>query len=193
MARVRDAAATRERLLTSARQCFFRQNYESVSLREVATGAGVDVALIARYFGSKEELFRAVLRSRDGDWLGNAAAAPDLPAYLAGLVSSPNSKGSEEFENLLIMLRSVASPAAAHIVQTTFSTDVLEPFAKVLKDKGVEAERGGAAMAISVMLGTTIVRSIMKLEGSYECDEDAFQARLAEVLAVALKMSGASM
>lgn len=53
----RSAAATRARLLQAAREQFLRQGYQGTSLRAIAAQAGVDVMLIRRYFGSKQQLF----------------------------------------------------------------------------------------------------------------------------------------
>jgi AcrR family transcriptional regulator len=53
----RNAAATRARLLDAARELFLRQGYQATGLREVAAKAGVDVTLVRRYFGSKQQLF----------------------------------------------------------------------------------------------------------------------------------------
>lgn len=53
----RDAAATKARLLTAAREQFLRHGYRATSLRTIAAQAGVDVMLIRRYFGSKQQLF----------------------------------------------------------------------------------------------------------------------------------------
>ncbi len=179
----RNAAATRDKLLAAARSRFLQESYDSVGLREVAREAGVDVALIGRYFGSKEELFRAVLRKEEHHWDELRAAAGSLPDYLADVFSSEPARDAEHIENLLIMLRSAASPQAAGIVSSAFHKDVLEPYAKVLDDPHAETR---AAMALSVLMGTTIVRTIMKLEGAYGCEASAFRARLAELLKVAL-------
>jgi DNA-binding transcriptional regulator YbjK len=59
--RKRDAAATRAALLVAATARFVSETYDNVSLRTIAADAGVDVSLVSRYFGGKEELFKAVL------------------------------------------------------------------------------------------------------------------------------------
>jgi AcrR family transcriptional regulator len=51
----------REALLKAALQAFSRHGYEGVSLRSLASEASVDMALVARIFGSKGELWRAVI------------------------------------------------------------------------------------------------------------------------------------
>jgi AcrR family transcriptional regulator len=60
-ARPRNAEETRAALLACARLRFARNGFEATNLREIATDAGVNVALISRYFGSKEGLFQAVI------------------------------------------------------------------------------------------------------------------------------------
>jgi AcrR family transcriptional regulator len=184
----RNAAATREKLLAAARSRFVLESYDNVSLRDIAGQAGVDVALVIRYFGSKEELFRSVLRKEEGDWRTLELAADDLTNNLADMAICDDSKEAEHIERLLIMLRSAASPQAAAIVSSAFHKDVLQPFAKVVGGPNAEAR---AAMCLSVLMGTTIVRTIMKLEGAYECDASTFRDRLADLLRAALAPAAA--
>ena len=56
-----NAETTREKLLDAAREAMWRRGYANVGLREIARAAGVDVALISRYFGGKQGLFEATL------------------------------------------------------------------------------------------------------------------------------------
>ncbi|WP_319458274.1 TetR/AcrR family transcriptional regulator [Mycobacterium sp. RTGN3] len=69
--RRRCARRTREEILAAAARRFASGGYATVTLKEIAADAGVTAALVVRYFGSKVELFRAVLResspSRVGD------------------------------------------------------------------------------------------------------------------------------
>jgi AcrR family transcriptional regulator len=55
--RGRNAAATRQAILDSARWCFSQDGYDQVGVRDIAARAGADPALVNRYFGSKEGLF----------------------------------------------------------------------------------------------------------------------------------------
>ncbi|ONH31494.1 TetR family transcriptional regulator [Pseudofrankia asymbiotica] len=57
----RDARRSRERLLAAAAELFAERGYAGTSLRAVAERAGVDAALVARYYGGKDGLYRAVL------------------------------------------------------------------------------------------------------------------------------------
>src|SRR4051794_14153604 len=60
-ARRRDAAGTRQLLLDAARRRFAGNGYTATTVRDIADDAGVNVALINRYFTSKEGLFEACL------------------------------------------------------------------------------------------------------------------------------------
>ena len=53
-----DAAATKERILQSATVLFSEQGSKS-SVRDIAKGAGVSLAMVHHYFGSKEHLYEA--------------------------------------------------------------------------------------------------------------------------------------
>lgn len=57
--------ARREEILDSALDVIGRKGYQNASLKEIADVVGVTPAALLHYFGSKEELFTAVLRRRD--------------------------------------------------------------------------------------------------------------------------------
>ncbi len=53
-----------ERILDVAEELFAQRGYDGVTLRQIATGAGVDVALASYHFGKKLDLFNAVFQRR---------------------------------------------------------------------------------------------------------------------------------
>jgi AcrR family transcriptional regulator len=59
--RVRNAAATKARILAAATATFSELGYAGAGLREIASRAGVAQSLLARHFGSKASLFEATL------------------------------------------------------------------------------------------------------------------------------------
>jgi AcrR family transcriptional regulator len=63
--RTRDSAASRRALLAAAGALFHERGYDGATVREIGERAGVDPALIARYFGGKEGLYLAVLSEED--------------------------------------------------------------------------------------------------------------------------------
>ena len=63
--RQRDASRTKRALLEAAEELFGRHGYERTTLREIGEQAGVDAALIARYFGNKASIYIACLEADD--------------------------------------------------------------------------------------------------------------------------------
>ncbi|MGH3731309.1 MAG: TetR family transcriptional regulator [Micromonosporaceae bacterium] len=54
---------TREAILAAARDAFAERGYDKASIRGIATQAGVDPALVHHYFGNKDQLFLAAMKS----------------------------------------------------------------------------------------------------------------------------------
>ncbi len=57
--------AKREEILTTALEVIAREGLRRTSVRELAGAAGLSQAGLLHYFGSKEELYTAILRKRD--------------------------------------------------------------------------------------------------------------------------------
>ena len=62
----RRSDATRARILRAARAEFAAVGYQRATIRGIAAGADIDPSLVMRYFGSKAELFDAIVRSTCG-------------------------------------------------------------------------------------------------------------------------------
>lgn len=54
-------SGAREAILEAARSMFASSGYERATIRAIAAGVGVDPALVHHYFGTKEDLFVAVI------------------------------------------------------------------------------------------------------------------------------------
>ena len=178
------ATTTRGEILCAARRRFLEESYENVGLREIAGDVGVDVALVGRYFGSKDALFREVLRGGEDAPFNIDIAADDLPEFLVSLIAAKNERGGREhLDKLLILLRSASSPAASEIVREAVRGDVLEPLARIL-DGPDAAER--ASLILAVLLGTTVVHTIMAVEPLRTADDAALRGRLIRLFETAL-------
>lgn len=66
--RPRNLEASRSKLLEAALPAFAQLGFDGVSLRRIAATAGFDVSMIAHHFGSKEELWQAVVNRVRKDW-----------------------------------------------------------------------------------------------------------------------------
>src|SRR5690606_39847173 len=106
--RGKSAEATKQAMLEAAHARFLRESYENVGLRDIAGDVGVDVALVSRHFGSKEELSRQVLGTgrKKKDILPAAIEHDDIPGHFAAPFLAPNGDRAQDVERLLIILRS---------------------------------------------------------------------------------------
>lgn len=161
IARLKNAAATREAILEAARQRFMLESYDNVSLRDIAGDAGVDVALISRYFGGKEKLFEEVLGKCEAELVPPDIGAADLPVFLAKLfMDQDQAERRQHIEQLLIILRSAGSPSAGAIGREALGQDILGPLTRRLTGDNAEMR---ASLAMGVLMGATIIRTIMSV------------------------------
>ena len=115
---IRKSHATRERILEVARRWFSEQSYENVGVRELALDAGVDAALINRYFGGKKGLFTAVVA-------GAFDAENHLPSSIDDLGRFPGGPGDERAESRRITrFQCSAAPASGRVQSRNRDTGV---------------------------------------------------------------------
>ena len=114
--RRRDAARTRQTLLDAARKRFAQHGYSATTVREIADDAGVNVALINRYFESKEGLFGACLTAAVDELRRTSDDVPfeQLPAVIARQVAGLTGEGRPS-QVLLLLLRSSGDERADRI------------------------------------------------------------------------------
>jgi AcrR family transcriptional regulator len=113
--RPRDAAKTRQLLLEAARRRFAEDGYSATTVRDIADEAGVNVALISRYFTSKEGLFEACLQAAGDDLRRTTGSVPleRVAEVIAQQVTGPG-RGVLPSE-LVLMLRSSGDEKADRI------------------------------------------------------------------------------
>jgi AcrR family transcriptional regulator len=127
--RPRDAEQTRQSLIVAARNRFALDGYAATTVREIASDAGVNVALINRYFQSKEGLFEACLSSA-ADALTNADDELSDLTHLADAIADRVTLAASEGDlanTLLLLLRSSGDERADRI-----RVDMLRAFGETL-------------------------------------------------------------
>lgn len=175
--RTRNAAATRAAILDAARARFAREGYDEVGLRDLARDAGVDAAMVCRYFGSKEDLFAEALRLCEGGLSLMEYDRAEFGRQIAHeLIYEPEE--CDKLTGLLIMLRSSGSAKASEIVQRAVAADFILPFQTWIGGEQAEAR---ARLVSSVIMGVALSRTLSGGPG-----EDA-KAEMFERLAAMLQ------
>lgn len=172
--RLKDANATRDAILASAKICFMGAGFEQVGVREIAVKAGVTAALINRYFGSKEALFGEVLDSGTG-------RRPDLETTFRMLMGERDRFGERlakrildhresraDFDPMLVLLRSVGQPSIEALLRDRLA-HWFEPLAANIggPDAAVRAE-----MVLAILSGFDLFRNIIRSPALASADED---------------------
>lgn len=120
-ARERNAGQTRERVLLAAEQLFADQGFDQTSLADVGRLAGVSRATPGYFFGSKAELYRAVLEAcfqkvreavRSGRERARATEAPP-EAVLAGAVADYSAFLEQHPHFVRLMEREALAPSGS--------------------------------------------------------------------------------
>ncbi len=178
--RRRDADATRRALLDAAGALFDEKGFDNSTTREIGARAGVDAALIARYFGTKEGLYLAVLA--DPERAGTVALADtDLDGCLRLLLTRWSRRGTSPVASALVAPD--LSPDVAAQLSRVLDLRVIKPLIAALEDAGATGDlRVEAQLATALVLGIAVGRSHGALPGLTALDEEDLIARLHAIL-----------
>lgn len=175
--RPRNAAATRDAILNAATRRFTAESYDQVGIRDVAGEVGVDPALISRYFGSKEELFRAVI-----DDCGAATDITEGDRATFGERMAQEIVYGERKESklawLLLMLRSASSPKATEVIQRASNEAFFDPFVEWM---GGDDAQIRVRIAAGLMMGLSVTRDLSGFNMTSD-ESERLKGRIAGIL-----------
>jgi AcrR family transcriptional regulator len=155
---------TREAIARAAREQFAELGFDRATIRGIAAGAGVDPALVIRFYGSKDALFREVmtLPPAAAEALGRVADGPRetagrrLAELVVGLLESPATRPI-----VLGRIRSASShPDAADLVREVVTRD-LGRLAAALTDDEPETR---AVLVGAQLVGLALARYVVLAE-----------------------------
>jgi AcrR family transcriptional regulator len=185
--RKRDADATRAAILKAAKAQFALLGYDCAVLRDIASEAGVDVALVKRYFGGKEALFVEALKASfapDGvrEW-DHATFAHELATTLA---DSPhvNEARTHIFQ---FLLRAATSPTTAPLLNVLVQDRFLGPIREWLG--GVDAQARARVLAASYI--GFLVERLIRGEALLGREREVFIERVTAIFAALVTEAGA--
>ncbi len=111
------AEQTRQRIIASARAIFAARGFAGVSLRDIAAHAEVTLGLLRHHFGSKDDIWRAVIDATIGEYLG----------VLTPLLAAAEARETAALDTLKAASRNVVLIAARY-----------PDFSRLLLHEGVE-------------------------------------------------------
>ena len=156
---IRRSDATKAAILAAAREQFAASGYQAATIRAIAASAGIDPAMVMRYFGNKEGLFVAAaefdLRIPDmgqvpRERLGEALVGHFLDRW-------------EGDDTLMALLRTaVTNDAAAQRMQAIFATQIAPLVARLTGEPRAAAAARAGLIATQV-LGLALCRYVLRL------------------------------
>jgi len=159
------SSTTRADIVNAARVSFAELGYDRTSVRGIAAKAGVDPALVHRFFGSKDDVLVAAL---------TIALTPDerIPQLMKGEPAELGERVVRYFlsvwdrsptrEVLIALLRSAATNEhAASLLREFFSHEVL---GRIAAELGQEDAQLRATLVSSQLVGLAMVRYIVRIE-----------------------------
>jgi AcrR family transcriptional regulator len=180
---------TRQAILDAARARFAKDGYALTTIRGIAADAGVDAALVMRFFGSKDELFAAVM-SITPHAVSRITGAFDGPvdslgerltrAYLEVWEGEPH-----DSEALLAALRrAVASEQAAAQLREFVQARLMQSISPQLGNDPDMLAR--LALASAMLIGVIVGRRIIQVPALASEDAESLIARLAPAVQLIL-------
>jgi AcrR family transcriptional regulator len=171
-----DAPASRQALLDAATVLFDQRGYDRTTVRDIGERAGVDAALIARYFGGKEGIYLATIRPE---------RHPPLPTDPADAVAAIITRTDER--GIGPVARAVVNPgltdAVRDEVRRILETKVVRPLAAEMTANGAPDARLRAELLVALATGVSLTRA----SGTLPRLERASLARVLSILEPAIE------
>lgn len=154
------ADRTQQRIMASARRLFAELGYERTTVRAIAAEAGIDPAMVMRYYGSKDGLFAAAtefdLR------LADIATGPieDLGRRLVRHFLDRWDEPEADNQFALLLRAAISDPEAARRLHSIFEAQLTPALAGVATPKRL---RDCAALVATQMVGLGCMRYVLRV------------------------------
>jgi AcrR family transcriptional regulator len=149
-------------LFAAAQFLFGQKGFERTTLREIGERAGVDAALVARYFGSKADLYVAVVAAERLGTRDSAAIPGEEPPYsgLSHMVEEVLRRSDEHGPGPILqaLVRFDTTDEIREAAQARLVRRLVEPLSSSVEAAQQARLRG--EVAVAAMLGVSLGRSL---------------------------------
>lgn len=156
---------------------FQAKGYDAATTREISDCAGVNLALIPRYFGSKKGLFEAaILPELSLEWLVERDF--DYAAERLALTYIDQAQ-PRDFDVFVVLLRSIASEEVGPLLRETMLKQILTPLEARMSG---EDARARAILLVSQLAGLIIYARVLAERIDTQADRVAMRDKLVPYL-----------
>lgn len=161
-ARRRDSAATRQALRDAATELFAARGYDRTTVRDIAMRAGVNQALLFRYFGSKEALFE---EATSGQSLRDTAPG-DLVAEMLDNLLDPSSSARRD-QVLTALLRTLGTDDEAAAIREKHNAGYAAALATLTEGDNADLR---ADLVLAWLFGISLMRGVAATQPLADAD-----------------------
>ncbi|MCB9894639.1 MAG: TetR/AcrR family transcriptional regulator [Planctomycetes bacterium] len=152
------SARTRAALLEAARELFAERGYVKVTVRDIAAKAGIDPAMVIRYFGSKDGIFADAaefnLELPDLRGVARNSIGEALTRHFLSIWDSPDA-------GLPVLLRSASTNELANARMREIFNKQIRTALEAIAGPDEAEQRAG--LVSSQLLGLAVCRYVLKL------------------------------
>lgn len=159
--RPRNADASRRALFRAASEMFSERGFNQTTIREIGDRAGVDPALIARYYGNKLNLYLASL-AEDGQGSGILVDSPDVETYVNRMLDRLERQGPGALMQVLVRTDTAAEVRAA--ARPHIDKRLVDPLARLLAERNIADAQLKAETAVAALTGIFVARAAGHLD-----------------------------
>jgi AcrR family transcriptional regulator len=165
--------------LDAAQQLFGQRGFESTTIRDIGERAGVDHALIARYFGSKADLYVAALVAdvRGDQPPGEFEGLEDMAE---GMISRMDEHGLGPV--LQALIRSDTSEQIRKAAQDRMARRLVDPMMKDTSNRSVDEARLRCEIVASALIGVSLGRALGWFDELKTSPKESLVELIAELL-----------
>jgi AcrR family transcriptional regulator len=182
LGRRRDAAATKSALLAAARELFIERGFDQTTVRDIAALAGANQALLFRYFGSKEALFRVAMLDQGNQLLADTPPEQLVGRALARMLAPDAPPGKDN--PLYALLRSSAHEHTAAVFRDDLGARYRHVLASLTDADDAEIR---ADLVLAWLLGIGLLRSVLDQRQFAEADATQITAHVLRAVATLLE------
>jgi AcrR family transcriptional regulator len=155
--RPRNADATKQALLRAAQELFGQHGFDGTTTREIGERAGVDRALIARYYGTKADLYIAAMVAEvRGDQVPSEFR--DLKEMAEAMVTRMDSHGLGPVTQALI--RSEPTDPVHQAARSHVARRMVEPMVAQVSRHTADESQLRSELIVSALIGISLGRAL---------------------------------
>lgn len=180
--RRRDSAATKAALLAAARTLFVDRGFDRTTVRDIAALAGANQALLFRYFGSKEALFREAMTGNSEQLIATTPPEELVSRVLARMLSADAPKATDS--TIYALLRSSAHEQSAEMFRDELGARYRSALATLTDAADAELR---ADLTLAWLLGIGLLRLVLDHQPLTEADPKVVAAHVLRAVGTLLE------